>query len=150
MSHSCVDPRLRGLTHFFVVFAQATTPVPATRRTNSGGGRPERRVLHVREEPEEGDRRARFRRRMAQGMLRLGVQGPPRRPRQSLRPASAIPRVAGQPAAAGRLRLRPIRNPHQLQQHHQAGVQLLQLRHSFRQARGRHVTDPYSDSQSAV
>ena len=57
-------------------------------------------------------------RRLAQGLLRLGVQGQAQGPRRRATGSSCnYARGAGEPAAAGHLRHRPHRGPHQLHQH---------------------------------
>ena len=65
--------------------------------------------------------RPRLRRRLVARQVRLGVQaqGQVQGPRRGLPPALPVPRGPGQPAAAGRLRHRPHRDPHQLHRHGQ-------------------------------
>ena len=74
---------------------------------------------------EKTDGGARLGRRLVSRALRLGVQGPARRPEQAVPPAAPVPRGPGEPAAPGRLRPRPLRGPHQLHRHRQEGLCLL-------------------------
>ena len=53
---------------------------------------------------------------LAAQLLRLGIQEAARRPGRRASPAAALCRAAGQSAAAGGLRHRPDRHPHQLDQ----------------------------------
>ncbi len=69
-------------------------------------------------------RRQRLRRRLEARLLRLGIQGQAQGPDGRLSAAPAIPRGPGEPAAPGRLRPRPLRDPHQLHRHDQAGPRL--------------------------
>ena len=95
-------------------------PLPPGRPPHAGRGRPHRRVLHLRGRRGQDRRRPGLGRRLEEGLLRLGVQGQARRPGRRLPAAAPVPRGAGEPAAAGRLRHRPHRRPHQLHQHRQA------------------------------
>ena len=92
-------------------------PLPPPRRRGPRHRRPRPRLVHLREGRHQIHRRPGLGRRLAQGLLRLGIQElrPPARPR--LRPAPPLRRRAGEPAAPHRLRHGPHPRPHQLDQH---------------------------------
>ena len=96
-------------------------PVPAARRADADGRRPDRRVVLLRARRAEGHRRRRLGRRVEARLLRVGVQGPPRRSRRGVQPVASVRARAGEPAAADRLRHGAVPHPHQLDQQREPG-----------------------------
>ena len=78
--------------------------LPSARTPAPGGGRPDRRAFHFREGRLQDRRRRRLRRRVEEGLLRLGIQEEEARSRQGAGAAHPLRRGAGEPAAARRLR----------------------------------------------
>ena len=89
-------------------------PVPSTRRTDTGGSRPGGRVVLLRARRAKRHRRRRLGRCVEARLLRVGVQGPPRRPRRGLQSVAAVRARLREPAAADRLGHGAVPHPHQL------------------------------------
>ncbi len=96
-------------------------PLRALRPPEAGGGRPHRRLVHLREGRRQEGRLGRLGRRLEARLLRLGVQGPPQGPGRRLPPARPVPRRPREPAAPRHLRHGPPGGPHQLHGHPAGG-----------------------------
>lgn len=83
--------------------------VRRVRRPRAHGRRSGRRPLLFRARGREGRRRRRMGGCVAQGMLRLGVQGPARRPGRGAAPAPGALRAHRRQLRSGRMRRRPQR-----------------------------------------
>ena len=99
-------------------------PVPAAGRADAGRGGPGRRDVLLRAGRAQGHRRRRLGRRLEAPSLRLGVQGPARRPGRRVRAAPAVRAGAGEPAAADRLRHVAVPHPHQLDEQRQQDLRV--------------------------
>ena len=101
--------------------AAFSRPLRTLGPAEAGRGRPRGHLVHLRERRAENRRRQGLGRRLDARPLRLGIQGEAQGPQGSLLATAFVPRGPGKPAAVGRLRHGPLRGPHQLHQHGQAG-----------------------------
>ena len=93
--------------------------MPAAGRADAGRSRSDRRDVLLRAGRAQGHGRRRLGGRLEAPPLRLGIQGPARRPERGLRAAPPVLARAREPASLDRLRHGAVPDPHQLDEQRQ-------------------------------